>query len=117
MPRYLLSVCHDEPYDDLDFSDPEVQRVGAKVGAFNEKVEREGVWVFGVGLRPVSSASVVRATGDDVLTTDGPYSEAKEHIGGFWIIETTDLDAAREWAAQASAACECPIEVRPAEDG
>jgi hypothetical protein len=115
MPQYMLAVCHDEPYDDADFDSPDMQRIGAKVGAINEEMERAGAWVFGTGLRPVSTASVVRAGVDGVTTTDGPFAETKEHIGGFWIIEAADLDAARDWAARASAACELPIELRPCE--
>jgi hypothetical protein len=115
MPQYLLSVWHDEPYDDLDFSSPEMQRRVEQVGAFNASLEREGAWVFGAGLRPASSATVVKASGSDVLMTDGPYAESKEHIGGFWIIEAADRDAALEWAAKAAVACEGPVELRPTE--
>ena len=115
MPQYMLSVCHDEPYDDPDFTDPELQRIGTKVSALNDTLQGEGVWVFGAGLRPVSTATVVRLDGDQISMTDGPYAEAKEHIGGFWIIDVPSLDAALDWAAKATAACELPIEVRPAE--
>ena len=116
MPQYLLSVWHDEPYDDLDFSSAEMQRVGAQVNALNTELEKAGAWVFGTGLRPVSSATVVRATGTDVSMTDGPYAETKEQMGGFWIIEAADLDAALEWGRKAAAACEGPVEVRPTEN-
>jgi hypothetical protein len=116
MPQYLLSVWHDEPYDELDFSSPDMQRIGPKVSDFNASLERTGAWVFGAGLRPASSATVVRTSGADVSMTDGPYAETKEQMGGFWIVEAADLDAALDWAAKASAACERPIEVRPTED-
>ena len=116
MPQYLLSVWHDEPYDDLDFNAPDTQRMFAQVSAFNATLEKAGGWVFGAGLRPASSATVVRAGGGDVSMTDGPYAETKEQMGGFWIVEASDLDAALDWAAKASAACERPIEVRPTED-
>jgi hypothetical protein len=116
MPQYLLSVWHDEPYDSVDFSSPDVQRVGAQVGALNAELEKAGAWVFGTGLRPVSSATVVRTAGTDFSMTDGPYAETKEQMGGFWIIEAADLDAALEWARKAAAACEGPVEVRPTED-
>jgi len=116
MPQYLLSVWHDEPYDDVDFSSPDMQRVGAQVSELNAALERAGAWVFGTGLRPASSATVVRADGADVSMTDGPYAETKEQMGGFWIIEAADLDAALDWAAKAAAACEGPVEVRPTED-
>jgi hypothetical protein len=59
---------------------------------------------------------VVRSTNGDVVTTDGPYLETKEHIGGFWIIDVADLDAALSWAAKGSAACEGAVEVRPFQD-
>lgn len=113
MPQYLLSVWHDDAYDDLDLSSPDVQRVGTQVNEFNATLEGAGAWVFGTGLRPASSATVVRATGGEVSLTDGPYAEAKEQMGGFWVIEAADLDAALDWAAKAAAACEGPVEVRP----
>ena len=115
MPQYLISVWHDEPYDDLDWAAPEMRRREAQVSEFNARLEAAGAWVFGTGLRPASSATVVRASGGDVSMTDGPYAETKEQMGGFWIIEAADLDAALEWAGKASAACEGPVEVRPAE--
>jgi hypothetical protein len=113
MPQYLLSVWHDEPYDDLDFDAPDVQRQMARTGELTAEMERVGAWVFTAGLESASSATVVRAAGGDVSMTDGPYAETKEQMGGFWVIEAPDLDAALEWAAKASNACERPIEVRP----
>ena len=115
MPQYLLSVWHDEPYDDLDLSAPETQLQIAQTNEVTAEMERAGAWVFVAGLRPATSATVVRAADGDISMTDGPYAETKEHVGGFWIIEAADLDAARDWAAKASAACERPIEVRPTE--
>src|SRR5690606_25563282 len=101
MPQYLLSVWHDEPYGDMDFDDPEVQRQVAQVTALNAEMEAAGAWVFGAGLRDQSSATVVRATGGGVSMTDGPYAETKEQMGGFWIIEAPHFDAALEWARKA----------------
>jgi hypothetical protein len=115
MPKYMLSVWHDEPYDDLDLSAPETQRMMARTEEVTAEMKRTGAWVFVAGLRPASSATVVRAATGDFSVTDGPYAETKEHVGGFWIIEAADLDDARAWAAKASAACERPIEVRPVE--
>ena len=112
MTQYLLSVWHDDEYD-LDFSTADAQRQMAQVGAFNEEVEAAGAWVFGGGLHPASSATVLRATGGDVSMTDGPYAESKEQMGGFWVIEAADFDAALEWARKATVACEGPVEVRP----
>jgi hypothetical protein len=114
MPQYLLSVWFDEPYDDdIDLDAPETQLQMAKTDELNEEMQRAGVWVFAAGLRPVSSATVVRASGDDISMTDGPYAETKEQMGGLWIIEAPDLDAALEWAAKGAVACGQPIEVRP----
>ena len=115
MAQYLMSVWHDDEYE-VDFSTPEAQRLGAQVGAFNADLESAGAWVFGAGLMPASSATVVCAA-DTVSMTDGPYAESKEQMGGFWVIEAPDLDAALEWARKAAAACEGPVELRPMQDG
>jgi hypothetical protein len=112
MPQYLLSVWHDEDYV-VDFSSPEAQARVAQVSAFNDELQRSGAWVFAAGLHPSSSATVVRPSGDHVSMTDGPYAETKEQMGGFWIIQAADLDAALDLAAKAAAASDGPIEVRP----
>ena len=114
MPQYLMSVWHDDEYE-VDFSTPEAQRVGGQVGALNTELEAAGVWVFGAGLQPASSATVIRP-GDGLSMTDGPYAETKEQMGGFWVIEAADLDAALDWARRAAAACEGPVELRPMQD-
>ena len=72
--------------------------------------------MFAGGLHPATSATVVRAQDGDVITTDGPFAETKEQLGGFWIIEAADLDAALAWAAKGSAACMGAVEVRPFQD-
>ena len=113
MPQYLLSVWFDEPYEDPDLSAPETQRQMAQTGELIAEMERAGAWMFHAGLRSSSSATVVRTAGGDVSMTDGPYAETKEQMAGFWVIEAADLDAALDWAAKASTACERPIEVRP----
>jgi hypothetical protein len=112
MAQYLLSVWHDEDYV-VDFSGEEAQRMVAQVGAFNEELMASGSWVFAGGLQPATSATVVRSTNGEVSMTDGPYAESKEQMGGFWVIEADDLDAALEWARKGAAACEGPVEVRP----
>ena len=81
----------------------------ADVQAVSDEMKEAGVWVFAGGLHPPETASVVR--GD--LVTDGPFIEAKEHLGGFTVIDAPDLDAALEWARRASQATTLPIEVRP----
>lgn len=113
MTQYLLSVWHDDEYELPDVESADTLRMFAQVGAFNEQVEAAGAWVFGGGLHPASSATVVRTAGADVSMTDGPYAETKEQMGGFWVIEAPDLDAALDWAGRAATACEGPVEVRP----
>jgi hypothetical protein len=118
MPQYLISVWHDDEYTDTpDWSDPELQRKGAQVGALNQEMEQAGAWVYGNGLLPASSATVLRLTGSEVSMTDGPYAETKEQMGGFWVIEAADLDAALEWARKCAVACEDAVELRPMQDG
>jgi|ERR1035438_1941425 hypothetical protein len=114
MPQYLISVCHDDNYE-VDFSTPDAQRRVTQVGAFNDELQKAGAWVFAAGLHPASSATVVRSSGGAVSMTDGPFAETKEQMGGFWMIEVADLDVALEWAGRAAAACEGPVEVRPAQ--
>jgi hypothetical protein len=114
MTQYLISVWHDdESTYEMDVNSADVQRLFGQVDAFNNEVQAAGAWVFGGGLTAPSSATVVRSKDGDVSMTDGPYAESKEQMGGFWIIEAADLDAALEWARKGAAACEGPVEVRP----
>jgi len=111
MTQYMLAVHHSP---DAPPPPPEqMQQAFAQVDAFNQKIIADGIWVFGGGLEPPTIATVVNATGKDVVITDGPFGETKEHLGGFWIIEAPDLDAALALATEASAACMGPVEVRP----
>jgi len=112
MTQYLLSVWHEDNYT-VDFSGDEIQRIVGQVDEFNAEVQAAGAWVFAGGLHPASSATVVRSKDGEVSMTDGPFAESKEQMGGFWVIEAADLDAALEWARKGSAACEGPVEVRP----
>ncbi len=112
MPQYLISVWHDDTYE-TDFSAADAQRRVTQVAAFNEELMQAGAWVFAAGLQPASSATVVRSSGGEVSMTDGPYAETKEQMGGFWVIEAPDLDAALAWAGKAAAASGETIEVRP----
>ena len=79
-------------------------------------MQAEGAWVFAGGLHEASTATVVRVQDGEVITTDGPFAETKEQLGGFWVIKAADLDAALAWAAKASEACMAPVEVRPFQD-
>jgi hypothetical protein len=87
------------------------------VDALNAELKAAGSWVFVAGLHPPSTATVVRFQDGDVFTTDGPFAEGKEHIGGFIVIRATDLDSALEWGSRLSRATTLPIEVRPLQDG
>jgi hypothetical protein len=113
MAQYMLSVIHDTGDYEIDFSGDDAQRTMAQVDQFNAEVQAAGAWVFAGGLNPPSSATVVRVTDGEVSMTDGPFAESKEQLGGFWVIDAPDLDAALEWARKGSAACEGPVEVRP----
>ncbi len=110
MRQYLLNVYQPDgnppPPEQLE---PIMQRIGV----WNEEVKAAGAWVFTAHLHLASTATVVRAGDGDVLMTDGPYAEGKEHIGGFTIVSAPDLDAALDWARKLSEASTLPIEVRP----
>ena len=80
----------------------------AQVDGFNQELRTSGAWVFAGGLEPASTATVVTSNGSGTTMTDGPYIEAKEHLGGFWVVEAADLDVALQMAGRASAACEGP---------
>lgn len=114
MSQYLLSVYYVEgeetPSDDV------ITQMYSDVDTLNKKMMDSGAWVFGGGLQTPDIATVVSSQNGEILTTDGPYPEAKEQIGGFWIIEASDLDEALDWANQATVACRGPVEVRPFQD-
>ena len=83
----------------------------------NRELEAAGAWVFAGGLHPPGTATVVRVRDGEVLITDGPFAEGKEHLGGITIIEALDLDAALEWGRRLARATTLPIEVRPFQGG
>lgn len=110
MTRYVLNVI--QPTGG-ELSPEALEPIARDVGAVDAEMKEAGVWVFAGGLHDPSSATVVRVENGEVLMTDGPFAEGKEHIGGFSIIEVADLDAALEWGAKLSRATTLPIEVRP----
>lgn len=112
--KYLLSVI--EPSGERPTPE-ELEPVMRDVIAVDEEMRAAGVWVFAGGLHPPSTATVLRPQGADVLVTDGPFAEGKEHLGGFTIIDVPDLDAAMTWADKLARAATLPIEVRPFQDG
>lgn len=111
MPQYLMSVCY--PAGSTAPSPEELEVITREITAVHEALQAEGSWVFGGGLHDPSTATVVTATDGSPLTTDGPFVDTKEVIGGLSIIDVADLDAALRWAERMSAATTCPIEVRP----
>jgi hypothetical protein len=114
MKQYLLAV-HMVEGEEQPSAD-EMQQAYKDVEALNAQIQAEGAWVFAGGLHPPETATVVRIRDGEVLTTDGPFAEAKEQLGGFWVIKAADLDEALAWAAKATRACRGPVEVRPFQD-
>jgi hypothetical protein len=110
MKQYLLSLYQpdgDPPARDV------LEPIMRDLDALNQELKTAGAWVFAGGLHSPSTATVVRLKDGDVLTTDGPFAEGKEHIGGFTIIKAPDLDAALEWGRKLTRATTLPVEVRP----
>ena len=113
MTRYLLSADSVEGETRAPMTSEEIQQSCKQVRALEEEMESAGVWLFGGRLHEPGTATVVRMSGGEVLTTDGPFAESREHLGGFYLIETADLDAALVWTSKVSGLVSTPIEVRP----
>jgi hypothetical protein len=110
MKQYLLSVYQpDGPLPEPEF----LAQVGRELTELNREMIEAGVWVFSDALHAPDTATVLRAKDGDVVTTDGPYTEGKEHLGGFTIIAAPDLDAALAWGGRLAQITTLPIEVRP----
>ena len=110
MKQYLLSIYQ----PDGGPPPPEVlEPILRDLDAVNQELKAAGAWVFAAGLHDASTATVLRLQNGEVLMTDGPYVEGKEHLGGFTIIQAEDLDAALEWGGKLARAITLPIEVRP----
>ena len=104
--QYLVSVIDDT----AGLATPDEMTA---IDAFNDRIIAEGHWVFAGGLADPSSATVIDNRGEEVIFTDGPFLESKEHLAGFWIIEAADLDEALKLASAGSEACNRKVEVRP----
>ena len=110
MSHYLLSVMEPAgPPPAPEFLEPIMQAVGA----VDQAMRDAGIWVYAGGLHDPSTATVLRAKDGEVVTTDGPFVEAREHLGGFTIVDVDDLDAAMDWGGKLAVATGLPIEVRP----
>ncbi|MFC4946262.1 YciI family protein [Pseudonocardia sp. GCM10023141] len=114
MKQYMLAVHGVEgaPVPSAE----EMHIAYAQTDRVNAELKAAGVWVFGAGLMPPATATVVRVDGGATTMTDGPFAETKEQLGGFWVLRCADLDEALAWAAKCSVACMNPVEVRPFED-
>ena len=110
MKRYLLSIYQPDgnppPREVLD-------KVMRDIDALIAEAKSAGAWVFNGGLHPPSTATVVRLRDGELLITDGPFAEGKEHVGGCLIVQAQDLDSALEWGRRVALATTLPIEVRP----
>jgi hypothetical protein len=113
MPQYLLSVHSVEGEAREPMTDEEMQEVMREVGELEREMNAAGALVYSGRLADVNTATVVRVERGETLITDGPFAEAKEHLGGFYIVNANDLDEALSWAARTSACVGRPIEVRP----
>ena len=113
MAKYMLAVhsCDGEVREPM--SPEEMQRSWQQIGILEAEMKSSGAWVFSARLHEADTATVVRLSNDEILTTDGPFVEAREHLGGFYIINADDLDAALGWAAKVTRCIGEPIEVRP----
>lgn len=112
MPQYLLSM-HMSADAPPERTPEEMERSQKAIEAVNHDLKASGAWVFGGALHGPDTATVVRARDGDIQTTDGPFVEGKEHIGGFYVVSVADREEARMWASRTSAAIGMPIEVRP----
>jgi hypothetical protein len=113
MARYLLSVHSRDGEIREPMSEEQMRESHARLGQIERDMRAAGAWVFSGRLHDPDTATVVRVSDDEVLTTDGPFAESKDHLGGFYLIEANDLDAALGWAGKVTACLQVPIEVRP----
>ena len=109
MPQFLVAIHHPDNYD----PSTEGEAMVRDIDVLNEEMGAAGARFFAGGLSAASSAKSLRRQPEgEVLVTDGPYLEAKEHVGGFWILEAADMDEALAWGRKAVIACRAPVEVR-----
>ena len=113
MPRYLLSTHSAAGATREPMTDEQMQQAWEPIQALEVEMKSAGAWVFSARLHDPDTATVVRLSGDEVVTTDGPFVEATEHLAGFYIIEAVDLDEALGWASKVTRVISAPIEVWP----
>jgi hypothetical protein len=109
MPQYLVAIHHPDNFDPSSVTEETMR----DISALNKEMMAAGVRFFAGGLQPETKAKSLRAQPNgEVLITDGPYLEAKEHVGGFWVLNAANLDEALSWGRKAAVACRAPVEVR-----
>jgi hypothetical protein len=114
MNQYLLSTYYiDGEVEGAPATPEEMDAFMKRVVALEDEMEASGTFLFGGALHGADAATVLRPRGGELIMTDGPFVEAKEHIAGFYIINAADLDAAMAWARKVVDAIRHPIEVRP----
>lgn len=113
MAQYMLSVHSVDNEARQPMTKEQMQHSMAAISQLEDEMKAAGAWVFSGRLHEPATATVVRVAGDDVLTTDGPFVESREHLGGFYIIEVEDLDGALVWGSKVTRVINTPIEVRP----
>jgi hypothetical protein len=110
MALYMLAMHQPVgPPPDMEI----LSKVMADLDVVREELQAAGSWVFAGGLHDPDASTVLRPVDGEVVVTDGPYVEGKEHLGGFTVIDVPDLDAALEWGRRTALASTLPIEVRP----
>jgi len=109
MTQYLVAIHHPDGYD----GSSEDEAMHRDIDRLNDQMVAAGIRLFVGGLKPAGEARAVRRRGRDLMITDGPYLETKEHIGGFWVLELPNMDEALDWGRKAAAACRANVEVRP----
>ncbi len=113
MPNYMLAAHTGEGDGSPSMTAEEQQASWERIRTLEAEMKSKGAWVFSARLHDPDTATVVTSSNGQVLTTDGPFVELKDHLGGFYLIEAADLDAALAWGAKVSEAVGHPIEVRP----
>jgi hypothetical protein len=113
MPKYMLSVHSVDGAAREPMTEEQMNQSWQAINALEAEMKSAGAWVFSGRLHGSDTATVVRLSGGEVVTTDGPFVEAREHLGGFYIIEAADLDAALGWASKVTRTISAPIEVWP----
>ena len=116
MSKYLLSMHTLEGQAREPMSDEQMQEFSERITVLEDEMKSSGAWFFSARMHAPDTATVVRVTDGETVTTDGPFAESKEHLGGFYIIEADDLDAALAWGAKVTACINAPIEVWPFAD-